>query len=776
MPPDGPAPQAQPRGGAAGLFLFVWLALFSLLALHQLPLPAPAPASAPREEFSADRALAHLWKIAGQPRPVGTPEHARVRAYILAQLSALGLQPQVQETVAIDSYHNRSGNSLWAARVFNVIARLPGRQGSSRPILMMTHYDSTPGSPGASDAGAPVAMLLETLRALRAAAPLKNDLIVLFTDHEETDLFGVRAFAAHHPWAADIGAVLNFEARGGGGPVLMFETGPANGWLVRELARAPYPVASSLMSTVYRYIPNGTDFTVLRKRGAEGLNFAFIDRPTVYHRATDTVENLDPRTLQQLGVNALALARRLGDLDLRRRPAGDAVFFNALGYRLLVYPVDWALPLAGLAAVVLCGVAALGLRRGRLTAAGMARGALAYGLSLLAAPLAAAALLWLVFKLDPSFSAMLGPTYNSPAYYLAFAALALAAISATYALFQARTSLADAAMGGLFGGLALLLLTAVFLPGGSYLLTWPTLASSLAMGLWLAGPERETPSRAGLAALAVGALPAVFLIVPWIALLFLGMTVLMAWAVVLFAALLAGLLVPHLYLMMGHRRWWLPAAAGALALGCVGAALASPGFDARHPRPDSILYALDSDTRQALWASLDDRPDAWTAQFLAGSPQRRTLTLFVANRTRRFLQAPAPVLPLPPPEAALLGGRDLPGGGREVALHVRSPRGGQAVRIDFLEGPEMSVTVDGQPTGEGDPPKAQTVDRLLYFAPPPQGFDLVLQLRDRKPLRLNVVDYTLALPGLPFKPRPAGLMPQSAMFSETTLLRRSYSF
>jgi hypothetical protein len=45
--------------------------------------------------------------------------------------------------------------------------------------MLVAHYDSVPRGPGASDDGHGVAVLLETLRALKSAAPLRNDVIFL---------------------------------------------------------------------------------------------------------------------------------------------------------------------------------------------------------------------------------------------------------------------------------------------------------------------------------------------------------------------------------------------------------------------------------------------------------------------------------------------------------------------------------------------------------------------------------------------------------------------
>ena len=77
---------------------------------------------------------------------------------------------------------------------------------------------------------------------------MKNDLILLFTDAEEAGLLGATAFMAQHPYAKEVGVALNFEARGSGGPVLMFETSNGNARLIQEFAQsAPYPAANSLL-------------------------------------------------------------------------------------------------------------------------------------------------------------------------------------------------------------------------------------------------------------------------------------------------------------------------------------------------------------------------------------------------------------------------------------------------------------------------------------------------------------------------------------------------
>jgi acetylornithine deacetylase/succinyl-diaminopimelate desuccinylase-like protein len=188
------------------LFLFLLLLVSLAMCVSQQP-PNSPPASAPPAEFSAERAFRHVEALAREPRPVGTPAHARARKYIVGELQALGLSPQIQETAVADPKSPVDPEMSVAGTVQNVIARL-ARTGGTKAILLLSHYDSVATGPGASDDGSGVATLLETARALQAGPPLKNDVILLFTDAEEVGLLGARAFVEAHPWAKEVGLAL----------------------------------------------------------------------------------------------------------------------------------------------------------------------------------------------------------------------------------------------------------------------------------------------------------------------------------------------------------------------------------------------------------------------------------------------------------------------------------------------------------------------------------------------------------------------------------------
>ena len=115
------------------------------------------------------------------------------------------------------------------------MATLPGND-STGSVVLAAHYDSTFGMPGAADDKASVAAMLETARALVSAGPLRNDVIVIFTDGEEAGLLGASSFVAEHPLADRGGVILNWEATGNAGPSVMFETTSGNAELIKEFA------------------------------------------------------------------------------------------------------------------------------------------------------------------------------------------------------------------------------------------------------------------------------------------------------------------------------------------------------------------------------------------------------------------------------------------------------------------------------------------------------------------------------------------------------------
>ena len=456
-----------------------WLILILLLtpvvslALYLHRPPEVVSAGAPLSEFSAERAFEHLKVLASQPRPVGSRSHDNARDYIVAVLTKLGLQPEVQ----LSEYNNRGSNDV--VKLENIVARLPGTEAGKGAILMVAHYDSVPQSPGASDDGAGVVSLLEVLRALKARSVLKRDVVLLFSDGEELGLRGARGFLKS-PVIPEIGLILNFEARGSRGPVYMFETGENNSWAIGEFGKVvPFPFASSLSEEVYRFLRNDTDFTVFKNQGLQGFNFAHIGGPDDYHSAGDSLGNLDLRSIQHQGSYALALVNHFGNLDLNQRAQGNAVFFDGLGRVLISYSDKFVMPIALVITLSLVGVIVWGRIRSGLSLGSSALGSLVFFVSAVCCVLVTA-------LVGSGLGFWLGESAikeHAVPILIGLVALNLLVIVTIYQIAARRFSYTDLSMGALLGWLLCMLVVSFYFPLASYLFQWSLVGSIAAFAI-----------------------------------------------------------------------------------------------------------------------------------------------------------------------------------------------------------------------------------------------------------------------------------------------------
>jgi hypothetical protein len=513
------------------LLAVVFVATSYLLVLYQQTPPRPVAANAPADVFSSGRAMENLRTIAQKPHPIGSPEHEAVRAFILQQLAALGLQTEVQTTTGRGLINGRPGS----VAVNNIIAILKG-SGGGRALLLAAHYDTVAASPGASDDGAGVATLLETARALKSGPPLRNDLIFLFSDGEETGLLGAEAFL-QHPLAKQVALALNFEARGASGPSVMFETSDNNAWLIDEFAAAaPYPNGNSVAYEIYRLMPNSTDMQVFKEAGIAGLNFAYFDGVSRYHSSTDDLQSISEASLQHHGTYALALARRFGNAPLDTPSSGNAVYFDLLGRRLVHYSTRWVLPSTVLITFIFAAITWFGARRGKVTLPGVALGFLSFIAAVFSA-LGFGLLAW----------GVIGFVFNRKAspggvYFAAFVLLTAVIAFVLYRRSSRKAAIQNLALGALAGWLLLLVITSLLAPGSSYLFFWPLLFC-LAARLIMFRTETTTVTLSALQLLLV--LPAVVLLVPMAYSIFVALGFPSVMIVAPMLMLLFGLLIPQ---------------------------------------------------------------------------------------------------------------------------------------------------------------------------------------------------------------------------------------
>jgi hypothetical protein len=325
-----------------------------IAAFSSLPLipPRAVSADAPATAFSAERAMADLEVIVREPHAAGSEAQARVRGYIIDEVAAISLQAELETK----------------GQVTNILVLLPGTD-STGMVLVTGHYDSHPPAPGAGDNGISTAAMLESLRVLQRSTPLRNDVLFLFTDGEELGWLGAYAYLNAHPEAQDeIDMVLVFDARPGNAPLTMTETSPGDGWLIRQIGGLPLPLWAGSWNNREERTEMDTDFDVFQAAGFTGAVFENEASGTRYHTDRDTVDAISPGLVQAYGGTILALAGRLGNLDLRTRTeAPDLVFFTLPLLGIVSYP-GWLMPtMSGLGLLVLLAFVAVAWRQGRFS-------------------------------------------------------------------------------------------------------------------------------------------------------------------------------------------------------------------------------------------------------------------------------------------------------------------------------------------------------------------------------------------------------------------------
>ncbi len=359
-----------------------------VILLIRISGPAPRPANAPASEFSAARAYATERQILAGigPHPIASPANAIVRERILRVLQSLGYETEVERTFACNP-HAECG---WTQ---NIIARHPGM--ASRPaVALMSHYDSVPAGPGASDDGAGVAATLEIARVLQATT-FRNPVIFVMTEGEESGLLGAEGYAADVN-VPRLAAVVNIDNRGTNGSSLMYETS-RNDWSIvrRVLDELPRPATTSLFATIYDLIPHDTDLSVFKRAKKAGINFAAIGNQWAYHTPNDSLENVALSTLQAHGDNALASVRALGTGELQHGIDENGVWFDVLQFFVISWRQSLTIWMALLLLIASIVAAALMIRDEETTLAGVIHGAL----SLLGVVMTAAIAGYLLAKL-----------------------------------------------------------------------------------------------------------------------------------------------------------------------------------------------------------------------------------------------------------------------------------------------------------------------------------------------------------------------------------------
>jgi hypothetical protein len=742
--------------------------------LYQTQPPETIPESADSSLFSSERAMKHLRVIASEPHVTGTPAAARVRDYLCNQLYALGLEPVVQKTT-ITSFTQ-------AAVVENVTATIKGTA-NTKAILLAGHYDTVFLAPGANDDGYALAAILETVRALKAHPPLKNDLIMLFTDGEEMGMLGAKAFVRQSPMADEVGFAMNFEARGSGGPSMMFETNDQNGWVVREFDQAvPKKFVTSLTYALYKRLPLNTDFSVFKEKALSGLNFAHGNSVIDYHSVRDDVAHMDLRTMQHHGENMLSSAIHFGNLDLNfnATKAPDVVYFSFLFPSMIIYPVAWNLTIVVVATLAFAFVLFVGFRKQRLT---LFRLFIALSIFVLRVVVAAGVVyvLWSwLGPLQPEYRLyFLDAIHHSDLYLGGFLVLGIAFSVLFHRRLVEKLGVFNLAMGPLVLWLILAWLAVFYLPGGSYIVLVPLVLTLVGVALILLSKDGDIFSWRSVMLMALCLTPGIFLFTQIIYILYELVTLSVAAGLVGLTVILFGTLQLPLSILP-HRSDELIAAAGVVAAAClIALGLFSRTPSERFPKPNSILYAYDADDGKARWISWETSPDEWTGQFFSSARETRSLPEFFPFTGRPLLTDSAFAVSCATPDVRVLSDETIDSV-RTLKLRVQSTQDAQMLFLN-TDKPEgiHRVRMNGKTMGQE---ARGGVARwpILCLGMSSEAAEMEVTLAKGRQFRLRAIEIARGIPEVvmnTFKPRPAWMIPRPSVFvTDAKVAGKTYMF
>jgi len=251
--------------------------------------------------FDGAAAFRHVEKlVAIGPRPAGSPEGARARAYIEAELRAAGVETRVLPFEAVTP-HGR-------LPMANVVGVLPGK----RPDVIMIggHYD-TKWYPnfrfvGANDGGSSTGLLLQLAREL-VKAPREFTYWITFFDGEEargewssTDsLYGSRHLAAELARTHTLPRAMIVVDMIGDKDLAIRKEGYSTNWLT-EIVWSTARRLGHGRHFLNDVMPVEDDHAPFLRLGVPATLLIDFDYPP-WHTAADTLDKVSAKSLAVVG-------------------------------------------------------------------------------------------------------------------------------------------------------------------------------------------------------------------------------------------------------------------------------------------------------------------------------------------------------------------------------------------------------------------------------------------------------------------------------------------
>ncbi|KIR26373.1 hypothetical protein I307_04372 [Cryptococcus deuterogattii 99/473] len=302
---------------------------------YDLPEPLPPYDADGRPQPSEEIVLSHVQALENIGyRTVGTHEALAGEQYVLNQVLELVEKCNAGGILNCEWWHQK-GSGFHAFEIIdhevlkgyggisNIILRIaafhPPSYNVSQPkvekdaILLGSHIDSTMPSPGASDDGIGVGVMLDTARILvERNEAFDGAIIFMWNGGEETLQDGSHLYSTEHSTAPTVKAIINLEAAGSTGGALLFQATSKE--MIEAYMHVPFPSGTVIAADVFAsgILMSDTDFGQFEKYlGVSGLDMAIVGHSYFYHTHRDTVKHLQRGTAQHFTSNIQAIVDHL---------------------------------------------------------------------------------------------------------------------------------------------------------------------------------------------------------------------------------------------------------------------------------------------------------------------------------------------------------------------------------------------------------------------------------------------------------------------------------
>lgn len=409
-------------------------------------------------DFDVEKTYSYVQEFAKESRPRNSVAHGLAIDFLVDELKSFGADPIVMQYLTtyddVVNWGGYGGNHTLVPDTLatNVLVEIKGKKADGDVLVVQAHTDSVPMGTGAYDDAVPVSAMMEYIRQIKKNnIQFENTVVFLFTDGEEEGLLGARLFADKRETFNVVDEyyinlldrvkfVTNWEARGSGGTLIMFETTKGNYNTVKEFSKVNKSVyTNSIANFVYNQMPNGTDFSAFSNKNIQGLNFANIGEGMNYHTQFDNINNVDKSNIALVEKNMIATTEKFANIDLNLMYKTDknAVFFSFINMFTVYYPKAVAIVFGVITLLMLVATALINMfvtKKYSFKQFGLSMASCAIGLVL---AVLTAFLFKTVFGLIPALGKILGASsYNSITAVFGYMLIMIAVFTVTMSAFN----------------------------------------------------------------------------------------------------------------------------------------------------------------------------------------------------------------------------------------------------------------------------------------------------------------------------------------------------